>query len=112
MIELNPQNANAYNGLCYAYLGKKDFPAALEAVNKAIELAPTDPEYLDSRADVLMEWGKYKKEHPDEYSDIDWKNNIRSALSDVEKAFSLNPYEELKKILEDKRAECKQLLVE
>lgn len=111
-IELNPQYASAYNGLCYTYLGKKDFPAALEAVNKAIELAPLDPEYLDSRADVLIAWGKYKKERPDAYPDIDWKDNIKKALSDVEKAFSLSPGEELKKMLEDKRAECKRLLEE
>ncbi len=111
-IELNPKDADAYNQLCYAYLGKKDFPAALDAVNKAIALAPSDPEYLDSRADVLIVWGKYKKEHPDEYPEIDWKENIRSALSDVEKAFTMNPYEELKKMLEEKRADCKKLLEE
>ena len=109
-IELNPQDASANNQLCYAYLGKKDFLAALEAVNKAIAIAPSDPNYYDSRADVWIAWGKYKKEHPEEYPDIDWKDNIRNALSDVEKAFSLNPYEELKKMLEDKRVECKQLL--
>ena len=111
-IGLNPKDARAYNGLCYVYLGKKDFPAALDAVNKAIALAPSDPDYLDSRADVLIAWGKYKKEHPEEYPEIDWKENIRNALSDVEKAFSLNPYEELKNVLEDKRAECKRLLEE
>jgi hypothetical protein len=93
-------------------MGRNDFPAALEAVNKAIALAPTSSSYYDSRADVWVAWGKYKKEHPDEYPDIDWKDNITNALSDVEKALSLKPYEELKKVLEDKRAECEQLLVE
>ena len=111
-IELNPRDASAYNQLCYAYLGKKDFPATLEAVNKAITLKPSDPNYYDSRADVWMAWGKYKKEHLEEFPDIDWKDDIRKAQSDVAKAFSLNPYEELKKMLEDKRAECEQLLAE
>lgn len=112
VIDLNPHDARSYNGLCYAYLGKKDFPAALEAVNKAIALESSDPFYLDSRADVWIAWGKYKKEHPDEYPDIDWKDDIRNALSDIEKAFSLNPNEKLKKVLEEKRAECEQLLEE
>lgn len=111
-IELNPQYARAYNNLGYAYLGKNNFPAALDAVNKAIAIAPSSSSYLDSRADVWIAWGKYKKEHPEEYPDIDWKDNIRNALSDVEKVFSLNPNERLKKIVEDKRAECKQLLEE
>ena len=111
-IELNPQYARAYNNLGYAYLGKNNFPAALDAVNKAIAIAPSSSSYLDSRADVWIAWGKYKKEHPDEYPEIDWKDNITNALSDVEKALSLNPYEELKKMLEEKRADCKKLLEE
>ena len=111
-IELNPQYARAYNNLGYAYLGKNNFPAALDAVNKAIAIAPSSSSYLDSRADVWIAWGKYKKEHPEEYPDIDWKDNLRNASSDVEKAFSLNPSEKLKKKLEDKCAECKQLLEE
>lgn len=109
----DPHWVAAYNDLSIACLHKKDFPAALDAANKAITLSAfSDPDYYDTRALVWMNWGKYKKEHPEEYPEIDWKENIRNALNDVEKAYFLSPYEELEESLEYTREVCEQLLKE
>ena len=112
-IVKDPHWVAPYDGLSIAYLCKKEFSSALDAVNKAIEVSSfSDPVFYDTRAFVLIAWGVYKKEHPDEYQDIDWKDDIRNALSDIEKAFSLSPYEELAEVLAERRDDCEKLLKE
>jgi len=49
-IELNPRLNTAYNSLSFMYTYKEDFPRALEAINKSIELVPADPFPLQRKA--------------------------------------------------------------
>jgi tetratricopeptide (TPR) repeat protein len=59
VIELDPDNAHAYNALGYTLADQTDrYHEALELITRALELAPEDPFILDS-----MGWVQYRLGH-------------------------------------------------
>ncbi len=58
LIELQPENAQAYNALGYSYADRNiRLPEARWLIEKALQLAPNDPFILDSMAWVLYRQG-------------------------------------------------------
>ncbi|KFB78390.1 TPR domain protein [Candidatus Accumulibacter phosphatis] len=54
LLELQPENAQAYNALGYAFADRNiRLPEARQLIEKALQLAPNDPFILDSMAWVL-----------------------------------------------------------
>jgi tetratricopeptide (TPR) repeat protein len=58
LIELQPENAQAYNALGYSYADRNmRLPEARQLIEKALQLAPNDPFILDSMGWVLYRQG-------------------------------------------------------
>lgn len=58
LIDLQPENAQAYNALGYSYADRKmRLPEARQLIEKALQLAPDDPFILDSMGWVLYRQG-------------------------------------------------------
>lgn len=56
LIQLKPENANAYNALGYSLLERSErIPEAIELVEKALQLSPDDAAIMDS-----VGWGYYR----------------------------------------------------
>ncbi|MDO4993538.1 MAG: tetratricopeptide repeat protein [Bacteroidales bacterium] len=51
-------DASAYNGIAYCYVKQNNLPKAIEAIDKAIAIAPNNPNYYDSKGEILMLQGK------------------------------------------------------
>jgi len=75
VIEIDPLNKSAYNGLAYRYANARNFEKAVWAVNQYVELAPDEPNPYDSRGDIYAHFGVFD-----------------SAMSSYQKAFEINPY--------------------
>ena len=61
LIELQPENAQAYNALGYSYADRNlRLPEARQLVEKALQLSPNDPFILDSMAWVLYRQGDHE----------------------------------------------------
>ncbi|MDR1346049.1 MAG: tetratricopeptide repeat protein [Bacteroidales bacterium] len=73
-IELNPDDANAYNNRGNAYALKCDYDKAIEDYNKSIELEPGLAEVYNNRGNIYAEKGDY--DH---------------AIEDYNKTITLNP---------------------
>jgi tetratricopeptide (TPR) repeat protein len=58
-ITLNPNCFNCYNGLGRAYVGKKDYAKAEEALKKSIELRPNDAEAYSELANMYNAQRKF-----------------------------------------------------
>ncbi|WP_213955095.1 tetratricopeptide repeat protein [Variovorax sp. dw_308] len=66
LIELKPDNQNAYNALGYSFADRKvRLPEARELIRKAVQLAPDDPFIADS-----LGWVEYRMGNMDEASRI------------------------------------------
>ena len=77
LIEIQPENAHAYNALGYTLADQTErFDEAFELITKALELAPDDPFILDS-----MGWVHYRKGNFEEAI-----NYLRQALASKEDA--------------------------
>ena len=74
VIELNPNNPNAYNNRGVAYNARGDFDRAVEDYTKVIELNPDDAIAYNNRGGVYYLKGEYD-----------------SAIVDFSKAIELNP---------------------
>jgi len=62
VFELDPDGSErAYNGRAWANIQLGRFDTALEDVNKAIELYPGNPNYIDTRAVYWLKVGEYDK---------------------------------------------------
>ena len=61
VVEIDPMYATAYNALAYAYDELGDFEQSIEAINKYIELAPNEPNPLDSRGELYANNGQVDK---------------------------------------------------
>lgn len=48
------ENANAYNTLNQIYLAREDYNSALEAINKALEIIPKEPFFLNNRGFTFL----------------------------------------------------------
>jgi tetratricopeptide (TPR) repeat protein len=60
LIELRPDNAQAYNALGYSYADRNErLPEARTLIEKALKLAPADSFILDSMGWVLFRQGEY-----------------------------------------------------
>jgi Flp pilus assembly protein TadD len=60
LIELQPENAQAYNALGYSYADRNmRLPEARQLIEKALQLAPDDPFILDSMGWVLFREGDH-----------------------------------------------------
>ncbi|HMV04960.1 MAG TPA: tetratricopeptide repeat protein [Accumulibacter sp.] len=60
LIELQPENAQAYNALGYSYAERNlRLPEARQLIEKALQLAPDDPFILDSMGWVLYRQGDH-----------------------------------------------------
>lgn len=58
LIQLNPDNAHAYNALGYSYAERgMHLPEALKLIRKAVELSPDDPYIMDSLGWVYYRMG-------------------------------------------------------
>ena len=58
LIEINPDNAHAYNALGYSYAERgMRLPEALKLIKKAVELSPDDPYIMDSLGWVYYRMG-------------------------------------------------------
>ena len=79
LIELQPENAQAYNALGYSYADRNmRLPEARQLIEKALQLAPNDPFILDSMAWVLYRQG-----------------DLEGALSLLQRAHGLRPDPEI-----------------
>ncbi len=87
--ELDAQNPDAWAraALCFSYcLNPKE---ALRCINRAVELAPDDPGYLDARASYVTRAAPSQSDDPEGY-----KESARIALADVERALELCTHED------------------
>lgn len=57
----NPQQANAYNGLCIADIREELWEQAINHCDKAIELVPHNWRYYNNRGNVYLGLGEYEK---------------------------------------------------
>jgi tetratricopeptide (TPR) repeat protein len=79
LIELQPENAQAYNALGYSYADRNmRLPEARQLIEKALQLAPNDPFILDSMAWVLYRQG-----------------DLEGALALLQRAYALRPDPEI-----------------
>jgi serine/threonine protein kinase/tetratricopeptide (TPR) repeat protein len=60
-VEVNSRAFEAYNALAYGYAAVGSYAPAVKAVTKAIELAPFQPAYIDSRADIHATFGRLQE---------------------------------------------------
>jgi tetratricopeptide (TPR) repeat protein len=74
LIEIDPLNRIAYNGLAYAYHGLDKPDSAIWAINKYIELAPGEANPYDTRGDLYSASGK-----------------LSEAISSYHSALQINP---------------------
>lgn len=58
-IEIDPNNALAYNSICFIYNKQGQYDKAIEYCSKAIELAPNKALYYGARAAVYWSKGQY-----------------------------------------------------
>src|SRR5262249_42754654 len=56
--ELAPKDAEAYRCIGAILLGRKQYPAALDAIRKALTLQPGYPEAIWARAQIYLRQGK------------------------------------------------------
>jgi len=73
-IELNPENAKAYNNRGLAYMNLEEYEKAISDYNKAIELNPEDADVYNNRGDAYRNLKEYEE-----------------AIGDYNKAIELNP---------------------
>lgn len=62
VIKLNPQHAQALNNLAFL-LGEQSsgHDEALELIDRALQISPSDPGFLDTKGTILMNHGKYEE---------------------------------------------------
>jgi len=60
-IDLNPEDAEAYNQRAWAYLKSGDVKKAFVDVNKSLSIDPKQPDALDTRGRVFEAMGKLKE---------------------------------------------------
>src|SRR6185437_4056603 len=100
--ELDAENPEAWAraALCFSHcLNPKE---ALRCINRAVELAPDQPGYLDARATFLTAAAPARWEDPEGYAE-----SARIALADVERALELCDDEEQELSLLGDRAELR-----
>ena len=107
-IDLNPENANAYNNRGVAYKNKGEIDAAIQDYNKAIDLNPEHADAYNNRGVAYANKGEidaaiqdYNKaidlnpEHADAYNNrgvaYKDKGEFDMAIQDFNKAIDLNP---------------------
>ena len=64
-IELDPDDATAYNNRGVAYSTKKEYDRAIEDFNKAIELNPNDVDAYHNRGETWLQMGEWEKAKSD-----------------------------------------------
>jgi len=52
------KNADCLNQLAYLYANSGRYKQAISTINKAIKMAPTDANYLDSKGEILLMMGR------------------------------------------------------
>jgi len=60
-VEIDKSYASGYNILGYTYINNKEFKKAENAFDNYIKYAPTDGNPYDSKADLLMQIGRYEE---------------------------------------------------
>jgi tetratricopeptide (TPR) repeat protein len=60
-IEIDSMYAGGYNNLGYAYMNANEFDKAEMVFNKYIDVLPNSGNPYDSKADLLMEMGRYEE---------------------------------------------------
>ena len=94
-----------------AILTKSD-EYAIKLFDGAIFVDPEKPITYRNRAKRWMSLGKDAFSHPDKHKGVDWRECIRKALDDIEKASTLNLDDKVKHDLDGMRMECKELFGE
>ncbi|HHZ93698.1 TPA: tetratricopeptide repeat protein [Candidatus Poribacteria bacterium] len=61
-VELNPQDANAYNKLASAYFNQGEYESAIVAYKSAIKLVPNDADACNSLGAVYYEHGSIERD--------------------------------------------------
>jgi len=86
LVQEHPRHAPAWSGLGRALLAKKDPSAARQAIEKAIALAPDDPEYLSALAGVELALGRLdqaRRAYEDVLDHVPSDHRARLALAEV-----------------------------
>lgn len=137
-IELNPNYAEAYNNRGSAYDDKEDFDKAIEDYTKAIELDPNLAEAYYNRGNAYAHKGDFDKAIEDYTKAIELNPNhatayynrafcyiklaeketdkakakeyYQKAWDDCDTGLSLNPDEEVRKALEERKRLCEERL--
>ncbi len=137
-IELNPNDAEAYNNCGAAYYDKGEFNKAIEDYNKAIELNPNFAEAYNNRGFAYNDKGEFDNAIKDLTKAIELNPNFaeaynnralcyiklakketdkekakeyyQKALADCNIGLSHNPDEEVRKLLEEKKRLCEERL--
>jgi pentatricopeptide repeat protein len=58
-VKLDPENANAWNGLGWSRFNSGDSAPAVEAFEKAVELEPSHPAALNGLGQIYLSWGEF-----------------------------------------------------
>jgi Tfp pilus assembly protein PilF/TolB-like protein len=79
--ELDPNQKLLYNNLGYLYAERGDFQTALSYFEKYRELAPDEPNPLDSKAEILIRAGKFDEAESELKTVVErWPNFSYSAI--------------------------------
>ncbi len=88
-IEKNPRNHQILNNLAYSLIDR-DLERALDLANRAVFLQPEQPNYRDTRGNILMNLGRYDKAI----------NDFEAAMSAPEMKTNISVFEALVKCYE------------
>ena len=110
-LELNPDHIAGWRLLSVIKVGERDWPGALEAVDKALYWTPLDPVLISNRASFLWKMGKKKEAvrsyekalgldptNPKMLNNLAWalaaqQSDLKRAESLAHRATVLSPYE-------------------
>lgn len=103
-IELNPNLAEAYNGIANVYLEMGELSQALKYADIAIKKGSQRASIFDTRADIYIAMAEKETDKAKA------KEYYQKAWDDCDTGLSLNPDEEVRKALEEKKRLCEERL--
>ncbi|MDC3961835.1 tetratricopeptide repeat protein [Polyangium jinanense] len=61
LVEQYPEDPHAWDTVAYAHEARKDYPAAIAAISRAIELNPKDPALFFDRGEYALQTGDHER---------------------------------------------------